>query len=217
MRRQNTNLNARKVYEMNETSIRTAYAVSKTATRLILVAPYNPAFIAAAKCDLGAKWNSSAWTFDLRDEAEAMDLIQKFYGWNPGMALVSVKVYFDEEKRVGQGPFVLLGRVLASATGRDGGARLGDGVRLHVGGIGSGGSMKNWVTRIDEGTELVVHDVPQGMASSYVAGTRSKEGVRIEFLELLAAPDTETLASERRNLITRIAEIDKVLASAAGS
>ncbi len=204
------NLNARKVYEMTSPSSRTAYAVSKTATQLVVVAPYNPAFITAAKSDLGAKWNSSAWTFDLRDEAEAMELVRKFYGWNPGMALVSVRVLFDEEKRASQGPFVLLGRVLASATGRDSGAKLGDGVRLRAGGVSSGGSMKNWLTRIDEGTELVVHDVPEGMARNYVEGILHREGVRVELLHAAPPVDTTALIVERGHLMTRISEIDKL-------
>jgi len=65
---------------MNRPSNRSAYAISRTATQLIVTAPYHPGFIAAAKSNLGAKWNGSAWTFDVRDEVDAMDLVQKFYG-----------------------------------------------------------------------------------------------------------------------------------------
>lgn len=120
------------------------------------------------------------------------------------MALVSVKVLFDESRCVSQGPFVMLGRVLASAVGRDSGAKLGDGVRLRDGRVRSGGSIKNWLTVIDEGTELVVHDVPEAMADTYVKGTRTKTGVRVEFMPSVAVADAAGLAAERERLAARI-------------
>jgi len=178
---------------------------------LQVVAPYNPYFISAAKSNLGARWDGTAWTFDIRDEAEAMTLIEGFYGWKPGMALVSVKLFVDKEKRVDQGPFVMLGRVLASATGRDSGAKLGDGVRLHDGKVGSGGSVKNWLTVIDESTELVVHDVPEEMARSYVDGSRTKKDVRVEILETASVVDATALSTERLSLLARLLEVDKLL------
>ena len=198
---------------MNAPSSRTPYAVSKTATQFLAVAPYNPKFVAAAKSDFGAKWDGVAWTFDLRDEAEAVKLIFKCYGWTPGMALVSVRVLFDEERRASQAPFLMLGRALASASGRDSGARLGDGVRLLAGSVGSGGSMKNWLTVIDDGTELVVHDVPEAMARSYIDGTRGKEGVRVEFVQPVSV-DITGLTIERARLKARVVEIDQLLSSA---
>ena len=201
----------RKMSDMTIVPKKAVYAVSRTDSHLQVVTPYHPPFISAAKSQLGAKWTGDSWNFELRDEAEALGLIEKFYGWKPGMAFVSVKVFFDEEKCVGRGPFVMLGRTLVSAEGRDSGARLGDGVRLHTGSVGSGGSMKNWLTVVDADTELVVHDVPEAMARSYAEGRRTKDGVRVEIQRTASVVDVAALAVERQDLLARIALVDKLL------
>ncbi len=201
------------MFEMTNLN-KTTYAVSKTGTQLVVVTPYNPSFIAAAKAQLGGRWNGAAWIFDIRDQTEVMAMLKKYYDWKPGMALVSVKVYVEAEQRYSRSPFVMLGRALVSAWGRDGGARLGLGVRLHAGAVTSGGSVKYWETVIRAGTELVVHDVPEGMARSYVDGTRSKEQIRVELFRTIPVLDVVALTSESEGLILRIAEIKIILEAA---
>jgi hypothetical protein len=151
----------------------TTYQIEKTQSQLRLTSPYNPEFIKTAKSDLGAKWDGDFWCFDIRDELAVLKLIERKYGWKSGMPLVSVCVTFNEDRTYGRGPCILLGRVIASASGRDSGAKLGEGVRLQAGdGADSGGSVKNWTTEISEGTEFLVHDVPEQMAQDYVDGKR---------------------------------------------
>ena len=193
------------------------YSVSKTATHLLVTIPYNPNFIRDAKTELGGRWSAPHWVFDLRDEAEAMALIARYYDWSPGMRLVSAKVVFNVEVVGCQAPVVLLGRVLAVATGRDSGAKCGDGVRLRAGTVTSGGSVKNWTTVVEEGTELAVHDVPESMVQNYVGGRRSKVGVVVEFLETVPVVDIVALRCERTYLLERIAEIDALLATGAAA
>lgn len=135
-----------------------------------------------------------------------------YYGYVEGEPLCSVRATCVQELNGFQGPVVRLGRVLAAATGRDGGARLGDGVRLASGRAGSGGSMKNWATVIDEGTVLVMHDVPLRMAQRYVQEP-GRNGVNVEVLDSARpAEDRSALEAERMRLMSRIADIETRLA-----
>jgi hypothetical protein len=192
----------------------TNYKLEKTATQLRLTSPYNPDFISTAKSDLGAKWDGECWCFDVRDEAAALKLIERKYGWTSGMPLVSAQVKFGEARHYGRGPCILLGRIIASATGRDSGAKLGDGVRLQAGdGADSGGSVKNWTTEISVDSEFIVHDVPLLMAQDYVSGKRQSRNVVVEILQSAepAAIDAPALTAERAALMTRMVEIDALL------
>jgi hypothetical protein len=192
------------------------YEISKAENAIQVVTPYNRHFIRAAKAEFHAKWDGDCWCFDLRDESEVRALVKRFYGWTAGMPLVSAMVFVDRDLRAGLAPVMLLGRVLASATGRDSGAELGDAVRIRAGSADSGGSAKNWTTEIKAGTELVVHDLPQGMVQDYLEGRGTQDGVRVELIAP-AAPATPDMMSknrlvgERAALLARIAEINSLL------
>ena len=195
------------------------YEISIKAATIQVVTPYNRDFIRAAKAEFRAKWDGDCWCFDLRDELEVRALVKRFYGWTAGMPLVSVAVFIDRHLRAGFAPIMLLGRVLAQATRRDSGANLGDGVRIRAGSADSGGSAKNWTTEIEAGTELVVHDLPLGMAQDYLDGRGTQPGVRVELIVPVApaapaAPDMisrEQLAGEKAALLARLAEIEALL------
>lgn len=192
----------------------TIYKIEMTATQLRLTAPYNPNFIVSAKAKLGAKWDGECWCFDIRDQDAVLKLVETTYGWRMGMPLVSVNVKFNEDRRYGQGPCVLLGRVIAAATGRDSGAKLGNGVRLVDGVATSGGSVKNWTTEIHDGSEFVVHDVPAEMAQDYITGKRESRNVVVALVapSAPAVVDKTSLEEERMALMQRLTEIDAQLA-----
>lgn len=104
------------------------------------------------KCrDLGGKWDSEekAWVFSglVEDEVELLD--EQF-----NSDLIGVELTFKSEESVCCDAIRFCGLKLASASGRDSGAKLGDGVSLISGSVTSGGSVKNWTTRITEGTVL---------------------------------------------------------------
>ena len=193
------------------------YGITRTATQIHAITPYNPDFINDAKKQLDGKWQAPAWVFDSRDEAEVLALVESRYGWKPGMKLVSALVRFPRGFIASQGPVVLLGRALVTATGRDSGAKLGDGVRLREGDVTSGGSAKNWTTVVQDDTELAVHDVPEGIVRDWVTGARKSKSaqVDVELLETTPVWDVAALTAERHGLAARIAEIDKLLADGA--
>ena len=191
------------------------YAIVNTGTLLRVATPYSPDFISAVKREMGATWDGTCWCFDARDAAEVAALVHRIYGWTVGMALVSALVSFDEDCTYSRRPCVLFGRVMVEAWGRDSGGTVGDGVRLRSGNIDSGGSTKNWTTVVSKGTELVVHDVPIGMVLDYVNGSRECRNVRVEILgpsDVPRAAEAQKLSAERARLLSRLSEIDALLA-----
>lgn len=191
----------------------TTYMIQTTATHLRLTAPYNPDFIGPAKTKLGAHWDGECWCFDIRDQDSALKFIEAKYGWRIGMPLVSVNIIFNEDRHFGQSPCVLLGRVLAAATDRDSGVKLGNGVRLVEGIATSGGSKKNWTTEIRAGSVFVVHDVPKQMAQDFITGKRESRNVVVTVIEhpVTVVVDKTSLEDERKELMQRLTEIDAQL------
>jgi hypothetical protein len=101
--------------------------------------------------NLGGRWDSESktWVFNQMVQDEVDELDDKF-----NSELVTVDLFFGDDLMSDCGPFTYRGFTLAQAWCRDSGAKLGDGVALLSGKINSGGSFKNWGTRISEGTKL---------------------------------------------------------------
>lgn len=180
---------------------------------LSVASPYNSNFVAAAK-RLGGKWSNGAWVFDARDEQRVRDLCRTTYGTD-GVAsdLVTLRMSFREEARGYCEAVEICGRTVARATGRDSGARLGDGIVLLQGSIGSGGSAKNWETRVAAGSVVLVRDFPRAEAERLIAKMEAGQSKRDYAIEPeTPAVDREALAAERARLVARIAEIDALLA-----
>lgn len=102
------------------------------------------------KCrKLGGRWDGDekAWVFPgfVSDKVEELDEI-----YNDELITIELKAkeYFSRCNE----PILFCGYVVARATGRDSGAKLGEGVSMLQGSVGSSGSMKNWATCIQEGT-----------------------------------------------------------------
>lgn len=177
--------------------------------------PYNWGFVRGAK-KLAGKWQASqkSWTFDVRVEGLVRALCMRWYGSDGATIpdLVDVRLTYPDGRRALQSPVVVYGRIVASATGRDSGARLGEGVVLAQGGVTSSGSWANWQTYIKPETVLLMHDVPRGLVES--------EGAKDAIVEIIArnanvVSDHVALSAERSRLWARIVEIDAVLNAAA--
>jgi hypothetical protein len=111
---------------------------------------YNAELVKKCK-NLGGKWceDSKAWIFDQMVEQLVDDLDDLYNG-----DLVVCDVVFRygaEEKGT---PITLYGYPMAKASGRDSGAFVYDDVVLLQGGFDSGGSMKNWLTVVDDETTV---------------------------------------------------------------
>ncbi len=196
------------------------FSITKSGDTLRVVSPYHPWFIKDAKKNLHGRWNENAWVFDARNEQAVRALVKRYYGYEDNCALVSLRVDFgsegDERKCA---PVYRAGRVVASATGRDSGARLGQGVILERGNVNSSGSMKNWTTVVGPNTVVLIHDVPLSVAKNHTEGDGGYKG---ESYEIVAAPvvepasaeiaGAEALQKERLHLQARLVEIEELLA-----
>ncbi len=105
------------------------------------------------------------------------------------------------------GPVVLFGRTVASAHGRDSGAKIGEGVCFEAGGCTSGGSVKNWYTVIESGSVLTIYDVPRRAAEEKLGWSDSYGSFEI----VEAADPLAGLKAEKEALLKRLAEIDAIL------
>jgi hypothetical protein len=178
--------------------------------KLFVYSPYSDAFVKAAKA-LGGKWSSSSWAFSIHDEERVRALCIEIYGDDGTTAIerCTLRIEWLEENYTTHGPVECAGRVIASATGRDSGARLGEGVALIKGKVTSGGSSKNWQTIVLVGTVAVVHDFPLPTAEKLIADQPSTR--RRYSIEKRYGLDVDALRAEKTALLARLGEINKQL------
>ena len=144
--------------------------IKKTGDEIAVTSPYNPEFAARAK-RLGGRWNPSAktWDFDARNEAHVRAALIAVYGSDGSLVeTVTLRAVAKGDLSASARPIMLCGRVVVSASGRDSGARLGEGVVLISGRANSGGSVKNWTTKLTQGAVIEMQDVPRTFAEEAV-------------------------------------------------
>jgi len=130
----------------------TADAETQAAAGICTLQHYTYNKLLVEQCHkLGGKWDaeSKAWIFKdfVADKVEELD-----YLYNS--ELTNYQIEFEDDYSEHNAPVYLFGVKVAEATGRDSGATLGNDVALIAGRVDSGGSMKNWGTKIKEGTIL---------------------------------------------------------------
>lgn len=98
---------------------------------------------------LGGKWDpeEKAWIFSglVEEEVEALD--DKYNSPLVGMEITALTNLYGSQE-----PIYLAGFKIATAKGRDSGATLSEGISFIKGEYTSSGSMKNWNTKIAEGS-----------------------------------------------------------------
>lgn len=184
--------------------------VYKEENRVVVDSPYNTLFLEEAK-RLGGRFrpNSKEWTFDVRDEERVKEMLLRVYGTD-GIKedFCTLRIEWKADESVGKGPIIAHGRKIASAWGRDSGAKLGDGVILLSGSFHSGGSMKNWETRVREGTVVLVRDFPRKEAE---ARTVKESSCRVYSIYEEIDNNITKLKEEKERLETRLKEINEIL------
>jgi hypothetical protein len=146
------------------------------AGKLAVKSPYHPDFSGRAK-KIGGRWSASAkvWSFDKRDEERVRKLLVDLFGTDGTPALASDLLTIRAPATVCEGrhctfggsrpmTFWLAGREVARVSGRDSGAKLGDGVILLTGKFFSAGSVKSPACEYKDGTIVEVRDVPRAAA-----------------------------------------------------
>lgn len=179
--------------------------------RVAIDSPYNPEFVTKIK-KAGGRWNPSqkTWEVDERSIDAARTIMREVYGQDDlPCETVNVKITIGANSEVyeDKGPVVLFGRIIASARGRDSGARLGDGVSFESGGAHSGGSMKNWYTYLEKESVFTVYDVPV-LAVEQKLGWDDDYGT---FEVVKNGNGKAALEAEKEALLKRLAEIEELL------
>lgn len=184
-----------------------------TENAALVYTPYNANFVTRIKTVGGAKWDGTkkAWKVPANTVDEVRSIMREIYGETDepeAVEKVNVRLTFNESYWRTCRPITLLGKTVASAFGRDSGAKVGDGVTFVKGAPESGGSAKNWHTEIPEGSIVILHDVPK----SLVSADNLPECVSFEIEASRPEAERNDLIAERERLLARIAEIDRLLA-----
>lgn len=178
-----------------------------------IASPYNPEFVSRIK-NCGGRWDAETRTWKISEQAldDARQIMQDIYGETDQQTAgttVTLRAEIIDSIWETRKPIVIAGRVVASAFGRDSGARVGDNVAFIAGGPKSGGSVKNWQTCIDAGSIIKVYKVPAAKAREAVENPPYKGMVCV--IEQPETIDRAALEAEREKLLARIAEIDAQL------
>ena len=174
---------------------------------ILVKTQFNPDFTNKAH-KLGGKFDYSekAWRFDERN----IDLVKKALldtfgtdGYNQSVVDVEVTV---KEKIIGeQSPIFLAGRIIAQARGRDSGAITGEGIVFIEKSATSGGSVKNWLTKIEEGAVFKILDLYEG-ALKFLD---NDESIEYKIINKKSSPDElQQLKAELERIKSRIAELE---------
>jgi hypothetical protein len=177
--------------------------------KIAIETPYNPEFVKRIK-KTGGRWNgrNKTWETDERNLDVVRSIMRDVYGQDDlPQELINIRVTLKESVDELRGPIVMFGRTIASAFGRDSGAKIGSGVCFEAGGCDSAGSVKNWYTKISSGSVITIHDVPRRAVEEKL-GWNDDYGTFeiVEATDLLAS-----LKAEKEALLKRIAEIDEIL------
>jgi hypothetical protein len=175
-----------------------------------IVTPYNKEFVDRIK-KLGGRWNASdkAWEIDGRSIEAVRKVMRGVYGQDDRpQELVDVRVTIGKSRLYAdRGPVTIFGRIIASAFGRDSGAKVGEGVAILSGGIESGGSRNNWKTVVLPGSEIMIYDVPK-----LAVKERIDWDDQIGTFEVVEKEDPHAaLRAEKEALLARLAEINRML------
>ena len=186
--------------------------IETTGTKANVYTPYNADFVTEIKRRTGGKWNAAerCWTVN-EDQIETVRKIMvEVYGESDIKEIerVSVRLTFSKDVATHCGSVVLMGREIATAWGRDSGARAGEGVTFEIGKPHSGGSRANWHTIINEGSVVVLSDVPKSAIDIF---TEELEDNGISAEVVTKKIDRDALVAERERLTARLAEINAIL------
>lgn len=177
--------------------------------------PYNTEFVSQIKSKLGTRKydrEKGCWTINTEDLDIVKKIILNVYGYteDDDTDRVKVKITFNDNYYELKNGICIADRTLARAFHRDSGAKLGDGVTLLEGKIGSCGSRANWETYINDGSVFLT-TLPRKFIESMMNGDISIDpDVIIEIIEDEEV-DRKKLEVEKEHLLVLIAEIDKIL------
>lgn len=172
--------------------------------------PYNKDFVTKVKQIGGARWNGSerCWVIPESEISTARTYMREVYGetdFPDEEERVTVDVTFLEMVQDWHNGVTVFGKQLCRAFGRDSGEKVGDGVTLIEGRIGSGGSRANWTTVVHEGAKFRIRNLAKAALQ-----IESDYNIKVEEVKEDEV-NKEALRIEREKLLARLAEINALL------
>jgi hypothetical protein len=163
------------------------------------------------KKEISGRWDGQSrnWIFPIEALEQVKHIYLDVYGEWEDMPLETVNV-ICKSGVCGEynGSLVLHGRIIATAQGRDSGAKTAQGIIVLSGGFTSGGSVKNWKTVCKDETTFKILNVPKEKALQMVNMPDWCDSCEIE--ESICI-NKEELTKEKERLLKRIEEIDNIL------
>jgi len=175
---------------------------------ILIFTPYSAEFVSDLKSRLSyRKWeaDSKAWKVKAEDEDVVKQLLLNHFGYREdNTSTVTVIITAKEDFSEWHDSVRFCNIPVARATGRDSGAKVCDKVTMISGSINSGGSVKNWTTRIDEGSTFKLTSFPETALSL----NKSEEW---EYIIVEEKTAKEKLMEEKEKLLKRLEEIENEL------
>lgn len=176
--------------------------------------PYHSRFVAKIKRVSSARWDPEhgAWVVDAEYISAVRKIMCDVYGESDIPAegkRYNIRLTFQERYYCTLDGSFFFGKCLVYGYSRDGSAKPGDGVCYLEGSCSSGGSARHWNGIIEEGSVVMVYDVPETLVHS----EKPVDGIDYEFIERI--PDKTALLREKESLLARVAEIDAMLQTCA--
>lgn len=182
-----------------------------------LYTPFSSEFVSSIKKIGGAKWNSNARCWEVPAEAldSARKIMKAVYGYTDlpdNGKLLKLRLTFKIEVSEVRASVVYFGKTIATAWGRDSGARCGEDVVFEEKNPTSGGSMRNWRSIVAARSVVILRNVPECLYRSEIEKIDADD-VTVELLgEEAPTISKEALLEEKERLAARLAEIEAQLA-----
>ena len=189
-----------------------AIKVEMKGSKAYIRSPYNAGFVSRIKL-MGGKWDSESRCWAIKADAldAAREIMMDIYGETdqaPAAETVTLVIEFSKDVIGHCEPIAIAGKTIARAFGRDSGAKIGDDVAFISGEPRSDGSARNWTTVVPAGCVVEVYNVPKSKADEFVSASDPRYTIHIKGDVKI---DREKLMEERKTLLARLAEIDKLL------
>jgi hypothetical protein len=126
--------------------------LEKIGDKVKVACPNNEKFLKKVH-DLRGKWKEKAWWFDGSIIENVREIMLETYGTTgevPYDNCTLVITNFSDYETLG--PVILFGRTIAKASSRNSGAELGKDIIFIKGRYESGGTIKNWATKVYKAT-----------------------------------------------------------------
>lgn len=177
-----------------------------------LYTPYSKDFVKEIKSIGGAKWNpsKSCWTIPTEALDVAKKMMMRIFGEDgeEKQPTLTIRLTMEESQYSENcSAYTLLGKTIARAFGRDSGAKTGENAIFEEGEPISGGSVKNWYTKVPQGCVIRLSNVSMALWEEFKDSDHA--GIKAEVVE--DKIDRAALENEKESLLKRLAEIKLLL------